>query len=62
MGLSDKEQAALMLLVFILPVLITWTANGMPMDKASISLVISGMLSGILVFIKEILGGKPPQP
>jgi len=51
-----------MLLVFILPVLITWTANGAPTDRASVTLVASGILSGILAYIKEILGGKPPEP
>jgi hypothetical protein len=59
--LSDRQQAWLMLLVFILPVLITWSANGMPTDKASVSLVVSGILSGILAYIKEILGGVPPK-
>jgi len=60
--LSDNQQAWLMLLVFILPVLITWTASGTPTDRTSISLLASGILSGILAFIKEILGGKPPTP
>lgn len=59
--LTDSQQAVLMLLVFILPVLITWTANGAPTDKASLALVVSGILSGILAFIKEILGGAPPK-
>jgi len=57
--LSDTQQALLMLLVFILPALITWTANGMPTDRASIALVLSNVLSGILAFVKEMLGGKP---
>jgi hypothetical protein len=48
-----------MLLVFILPVWIAWTANGSPMDHVSLSLLVSASLSGILAFIKEILGGKP---
>lgn len=62
MGLSNKQQALLMLSAFLIPVLITWTANGTPTDKTSVSLVISGLLGGFLAFIKELLGGKaPPQ-
>jgi len=62
MGLSNKQQALLMLSAFLIPVLITWTANGTPTDKVSVSLVISGLLGGFLAFIKELLGGKaPPQ-
>jgi len=60
MGLSNNAQAALMLAAFFIPVLITWTANGTPMDRTSLSLVISGLLGGFLAFIKEMLGGKPP--
>ena len=62
MGLSNKQQALLMLSAFLIPVLITWTANGAPTDKVSVSLVVSGLLGGFLAFIKELLGGKaPPQ-
>ncbi len=59
--LSDRQQAIFMLLTFILPVLITWTANGAPTDKTSLTLVASGILSGILAFIKEILGSAPSK-
>jgi hypothetical protein len=62
MGLSNTQQALLMLAAFFLPILITWTANGTPTDRTSVSLVISGLLGGFLAFIKEMLGGKaPPQ-
>jgi hypothetical protein len=60
-GLSNGQQAILMLLVFILPVWVAWTANGSPTDRTSLSLVFSGSLGGILAFIKEILGGKPSE-
>jgi hypothetical protein len=60
-GLSNGVQAVLMLLAFILPVWIAWTANGSLMDRNSLSLVFSGSLGGILAFIKEILGGKAPE-
>jgi len=59
--LSDREQAYLMLLVFILPPLITWAGLGMPTDRQSLGILLSAMLSGILAFIKELLGGKPPK-
>ncbi len=59
-GLSDKEQAALMMLVFVLPPIITWCGLGMPTDRGSLGLLLSSILSGILVFVKEILGGLPP--
>lgn len=60
-GLSNREQAVLMLLVFLLPPLITWTGLGFPTDRNSLGLLASAMLSGVLVFIKEILGGQPPK-
>ena len=59
--LSDREQAILMLLVFILPPIITWAALGMPTDRASLGILVSAVLSGILVFVKELLGGTPPK-
>jgi len=59
-GLSDTAQAFLMLLVFILPSVIAWAALGYPTDRTSLGILGSALLSGILVFIKELLGGKPP--
>lgn len=51
-----------MLLVFILPSLITWSALGFPTGRAELGILASAMLSGVLVFIKELLGGRPPEP
>jgi len=59
--LSDRDQAILMLLVFVLPPIITWASLGMPTDRVALGILISAILSGVLAFIKEILGGKPPQ-
>jgi len=59
-GLSNREQALLMLLVFIIPPIITWAALGMPTDRLAIGILVSAILSGVLVFLKEILGGQPP--
>jgi len=60
--LTDIQQAIVMLLVFLLPPLITWTALGYPTDRVSLGILGSALLSGILAFLKEVLGGKPPQP
>ena len=54
--LSDSEQAILMFFVFVLPPVITWTALGYPTDRASLGILGSAILSGILAFIKELLG------
>lgn len=61
-GLTNWQQALLMLAVFILPALITWTALGFPVGRAELGILASALLSGVLVFIKELLGGKAPQP
>jgi len=59
--LTDTQQAIVMLLVFLLPPVITWTALGYPTDRVSLGILGSAILSGILAFLKELLGGKPPQ-
>jgi uncharacterized membrane protein YqaE (UPF0057 family) len=59
--LNDNQQAFLMLLVFILPALGVWFASGMPSDKVALGLLASAVLSGILAFIKELLGWKPKE-
>jgi len=60
--LTDTQQAIIMFVVFILPPLITWTALAYPTDRVSLGILGSAILSGILAFLKELLGGKPPQP
>lgn len=61
MGLSNTQQAIVMLLVFLLPSLITWSALGYPTNRESLGILGSALLSGILAFLKEILGGKTPE-
>ena len=56
--LSDSQQAIMMFVVFVLPPLITWSALAYPTDRASLGILGSAILSGILAFIKEILGYK----
>lgn len=61
MKLSDQQQAVLVLLAFVLLPLSVWSGNGMPTDRASVGALVSSLLIGIVLFIKEILGGKPPE-
>lgn len=57
MGLTNQQQAWIMLAAFLLPPLITWTALGFPTGRSELGILIAAMLSGILAFIKEISGG-----
>ena len=54
--LTNLQQAFLMLLVFVLPAVIVWFNNSMPVDRSSLGLLFAAILSAILVFIKELLG------
>lgn len=56
--LTDKEQAVVMFLVFILPALVTWTGLGMPTDRAAIGILISALISGVIAALKELAGWK----
>ena len=60
-GLSNTQQALLMLFTFMLPPVIAWLGLGMPMDKTALGILGSSILSGVLAFIKELLGGKAPE-
>lgn len=65
--LSDRSQALMMFLVFILPALTAWAGLGMPTDKTSLGILLAALLSGILAGIKELFGwkpsnDKPPEP
>ena len=61
-GLSNRQQALLMLFVFLLPPVITWLAMGFPTDRVTLGILGAAVLSGILAFIKELLGGKSQPP
>ena len=56
MGLTDKEQAFLMLFVFILPAIGVWAGLGFPTSREALGILASAIISGILVFLKEMLG------
>lgn len=58
LGLSDRDQAILMLGVWILPPIITWAGLGYPTERVALGILGSAIGSGILNFIKEILGTK----
>lgn len=59
-GLSDKQQAYLMLVAFILVPLGTWFGLGFPTDKSALGLLASNIVTGIVMFIKEWAGVQVP--
>lgn len=66
-GLTDSQQSYLMLVAFVLVPVGTWAGLGFPTDKAALGLLTSNIIAGIVLFIKERLGGAmpvktPPQP
>lgn len=58
MELTDRQQALVMFLVFILPALLIWIGAEMPTDRAGISLLLYGVIAGILAGLKELAGWK----
>lgn len=56
--LTDREQALVMFLVFVLPAVLIWLGMEMPMDRSGISLLLYGIVAGILAFLKELAGWK----
>ena len=62
MKLTDFQQAALMFLAFALVPVGAWFGLGAQFDHASIALLGSGVIGGILAFIKEISGGVASSP
>ena len=56
--LTDKQQALVMFLVFVLPAVLIWLGADMPLDRSGISLLAYGIVAGILAFLKELAGWK----
>lgn len=56
--LTDRQQAVVMFLVFILPAVMIWIAQEMPTDRSGISLLLYGVIAGILAGLKELAGWK----
>jgi len=61
MGLTDRQQALWMALI-IVESLLVWLAAGAPTDKAGVILLVQGVLVGLTLLIKELMGGAPPKP
>jgi len=57
--LNDQQQALLMLLVFVLPPLMVWAALGFPSSRTEVGILVSALISGVIAFVKELLGWKP---
>jgi hypothetical protein len=49
-----------MLAVFVIPALVAWTSNGAPTNHADLSVLVAAILSGIMAFLKEVLGAQTP--
>ena len=58
MNLTDRQQALVMFLVFVIPAFIVWFGLEMPTDRAAIGLLAANILSGILAGLKELAGWK----
>ena len=56
--LTDRQQAVVMFLVLMIPALLLWINAEMPMDRAGLSLLLYGLLSGFLAGLKELAGWK----
>jgi hypothetical protein len=56
LALTDQQQALFMLLVFVLPAFLSWLGLGAPLDRVGLALLGSGIVSGILAYVKEALG------
>ncbi len=60
-GLTDKQQALLVVVAFILAPIGIWMGLGFPTDRAAIGLLSSNIISGIILAIKEVFGTAVPQ-
>lgn len=60
MKLTDFQQAALMFAAFALTPIGAWFGLGAQFDHASMALLGTGVIGGILAFIKEISGSTAP--
>jgi len=57
--LTDQQQALFMLFIFILPVFAVWAGSGFPLERVELGFLTASVISGVLAFIKELLGWKP---
>jgi len=54
--LTDRQQALIMFAVLMFPALLLWINAEMPTDRAGISLLLYGLMSGLLAGLKELAG------
>ena len=47
-----------MFLVLTIPAFMVWVANEMPLDRTGISILLYGVLAGMLAGLKELTGWK----
>ena len=57
--LTDREQAFLMFLAFLMPAIILWVSSSNWLTSDGLRILIGGIASGIIAAIKELLGWKP---
>jgi len=61
-GLSDKGQAAIMFAVVVLPSFVVWLTSPDPLlAEISLRMLAASIIGGVLVGLKELLGGKAPS-
>lgn len=58
--LSNMQQAIFVLVALILTPLGTWAAEGFPTDRTAVGVLVSLIIAGIILFIKEYLGSPVP--
>lgn len=60
MGLTDRQQAVVMLVAFVLPAFSVWSALGFPTDRMALGLLTSNVITGIIAALKEVWGVSTP--
>lgn len=58
MGLTNNQQAIMMAIAFLIPVG-TWAALGFPIDRISLGILASALISSVVATLKEYLGSNP---
>lgn len=59
MGLSDRQQAIVMFIAFVLPAFSVWSALGFPTDRMALGLLSSNVITGVIAALKELWGVSP---
>lgn len=59
-GLTDTQQAILMLVAFVLVPIIAWLSIGAPTTHIALAALCASILAGFVLFIKEYYGISVP--